>query len=126
MHHKRSNSNSFHSKHNNSTLNIVNHILGLLFSFVGPLIVLLATRDHSTKRHARTALNWQFSLIVYCLVSIVIFVLGFFAFPLFFIGIFLFLILGVLGLVFPIIAAVRAGEGEVWSYPLAIRFFHER
>ena len=32
-------------------------------------------------------------------------------------------ILGVLSIVFPIIGAVKANEGTVWTYPLSIKFF---
>ncbi|MBP1638338.1 MAG: hypothetical protein H6Q18_1127, partial [Bacteroidetes bacterium] len=32
-------------------------------------------------------------------------------------------IFGILDLVFTIIGAVKANNGEVWNYPLSIRFF---
>ena len=31
--------------------------------------------------------------------------------------------LGLLCLIFPIIGAIKANDGEVWPYPLSIRFF---
>jgi uncharacterized Tic20 family protein len=31
--------------------------------------------------------------------------------------------LGVIGIIFSIVAAIKANNGEVWKYPLAITFF---
>jgi uncharacterized Tic20 family protein len=39
------------------------------------------------------------------------------------IGVPLLIILGVLGIIFPIIAGIKANNGEVWKYPGAIGFF---
>ncbi len=33
-----------------------------------------------------------------------------------------FMVLGVLAVVFPIIAGIKANNGEVWKYPLSINF----
>ena len=41
------------------------------------------------------------------------------------IGIPMLVILAILHIAFPIIAAVKAHEGKMWSYPLTIRFFPE-
>ena len=38
------------------------------------------------------------------------------------IGFLLLLVLGVLSIVCPIIAAIKANNGEVWTYPLTISF----
>ena len=39
------------------------------------------------------------------------------------IGFFLLWILGILAVVFPIIAALKARDGELWDYPLCFKFF---
>jgi uncharacterized Tic20 family protein len=39
------------------------------------------------------------------------------------IGFGLLMILGVLSIVFPVIAGIKANNGEVWRYPLSIRLF---
>ena len=39
-----------------------------------------------------------------------------------FVGIFVLMALGVCGVVFPIIAGIKANNGEVWKYPLTISF----
>ena len=65
--------------------------------------------------HFRNLMNWALSLLIYCICCIpLIFVL---------VGIPLLIALGICGFVFPIMAAVKASQGEVWRYPLSIRFF---
>ncbi len=39
------------------------------------------------------------------------------------IGFFLLWILGILAVIFPIIAALKARDGQVWDYPLCFKFF---
>jgi uncharacterized protein len=97
------------------TLGILTHVLGLFTGFIGPLIIFLIADDKKTKDHSKLALNWQFSLLIYMIVSFVlIFVL---------IGILLIIALGIMNLIFSIMAAVKASNGEKWKYPLAIPFF---
>jgi len=59
------------------TLAIITHILGWFTGFIGPLIVLLVTQSTNVKNHAKQALNWQFSLLIYFAVAFVLmFVFG--------------------------------------------------
>ncbi len=102
------------SKSDDRTLAVLTHLLGLFVGLLGPLIVLLVSKSKSSKVHARNALNWQISLSIYCVVSfILLFVL---------IGFFLLIALAIANSVFCIIAAVKAGNGETWKYPLSITF----
>lgn len=48
-----------------NTLNIITHILGYFTNWIGPLIILLVTKEKDVKEHAKKALNWQISLIIY-------------------------------------------------------------
>lgn len=96
-------------------LPILTHILGLFTGFLGPLILLLASEDALTKKHAKVVLNWQFSLIIYSIISAILMIV--------LIGFIGFVVLGILNTVFSIIGAVRASEGKVWKYPMSIRFF---
>lgn len=92
------------------TFAAVTHVLALLTWVVGPLIVLVATDDEFVEQNARNALNWQLMFTIYMLVSFVL---------LFFLVGFIFLMLvPLLDIVFCIIAAVKANEGEAWRYPL--------
>jgi uncharacterized Tic20 family protein len=85
--------------------------------FLLPLIVWLAKRNDSplVAAHAREALNFHLSLLVYAIVCIplVFFCIGY---------LFLFAI-GIAGLILAIIAAVEASNGGFFRYPLTIPFF---
>ncbi len=102
------------SGQSNNTLPILTHVLGLLTGWLGPLIILLATSEEPVKNHARMALNWQLSFLIYALVS------GLLA--LVFVGFFLLIAVSILDLVFCIMAAVKAERGELWKYPVTIPF----
>ena len=103
----------------NNALPVLAHILGLFTSWLGPLIILLATGEERIKNHARMALNWQLSFIIYSIVpcSILAFALITLAG-----GIVLLFVPAVLDVVFCIMAAVKASRGELSKYPLTIPF----
>lgn len=100
-------------------------LVGLVigFSFLGPLIIYLVKKDDDpfVRDQAAEALNFNLSVFLYAVVGgIVLFVL-------------ILLIVGLLllplaiaapiaWLVFVIIAAVKANNGEAYRYPLTIRF----
>ncbi len=99
---------------NTQTLNVLVHVLGIFTSWLGPLIIYLVGTEPSTKEHAKNALNWQISLLIYFFVSfILMFVL---------IGFLLIFILWILDLIFCIKGALKAKDGEMYTYPLTIRF----
>jgi hypothetical protein len=64
--------------------------------------------------HGKIAVNWIISMIIY---AVICFLLVFVV-----IGIPLLIALGVIGIVFPIVAGIKANDGEVWPYPLSISF----
>ncbi|MEY2848957.1 MAG: hypothetical protein RI885_1622 [Actinomycetota bacterium] len=92
------------------------HIGGIFFSFVPALIGYLALKDRGpfVRGHATTALNFHLTLLILYIAGTV---LSWLIFP-----ILLLMVAPVLGLVFGIIAAVAANRGEVYFYPLTIRF----
>jgi uncharacterized protein len=91
--------------------------LGTLFGvFLVPLIVWLVKKDESefVAEHAKESLNFQISLILYIMASaILVFII---------IGIFLLFAIIILSLVTVILASVAASKGEMYKYPLCIRF----
>lgn len=101
-------------KQKDTTLAVVTHLLPLIISFVGPLIIYLVTEDEFVKKNAAKALNWQISLLIYFAISVILMII--------FIGFILLLVLIILSTVFPIIAAVKANEGKIWDYPVSINF----
>ena len=63
--------------------------------------------------HGINAVNWMISALIYAVACVILtFVI---------IGGPLLIVLGVLGVVFPIIAAIKANNGVVWQYPLTIQ-----
>lgn len=98
----------------NKTLTILTHVLGLFTWFIGPLIVLLVSKDEEIKKHAKNALNWEISFLIYLVISSILMVV--------LIGFLLAGVLVVLNIVFCIMAAVKAKEGMLWKYPLTIPF----
>ncbi|WP_334078458.1 DUF4870 domain-containing protein [Microbulbifer sp. M83] len=85
--------------------------------FALPIIMWATNKDQSVEidRHGKVILNWMISLIIYALIcSILVFVV---------IGILGFFVLLLVEVIFVVIAAVKASEGELWQYPLSIKFF---
>jgi uncharacterized protein len=92
------------------------HLSTLVSSFVGPLVILLIKKGQMpfVEEHAKEALNFQISLLIYFLVSFVL--------SCFLIGIPLLIALPIFSLVVTIIATVKANEGIIYRYPLSIKF----
>jgi uncharacterized Tic20 family protein len=98
------------------------HLSRLLDAFVFPIgavitIVLWQTQKDkmpALDAHGKMATNWLISCLIYGAISIVLmFVL---------IGFLTGLAVWIMMIVFPIIAAVKANNGEYWEYPLTIKF----
>ena len=107
------------NKEQDTTLGVVTHLLTLVSSFIAPLIILLVAKDAFSRNNARAALNWQISLFIYMLISVVLISVVLMLLP---IGFFLMFVLGIINIIFIILAAVKASEGEVYSYPMTIPF----
>jgi uncharacterized protein len=92
------------------------HLSALLGSFVGPLVILLIKKGEMpfVEEHAKEALNFQISIIIYLIVS--------FFLSCFFIGIPLLFGIPIFSLIVTIIATVKANEGMMYRYPLSIKF----
>ncbi len=102
-------------------------LAGFVFPFgsvAGPLIVWLMKKDTipAVIAHGKAAINFQLTVIVALIVGVIAGLIGTF----FCIGWLVFLALIPLGLaspIFAIIAGVKAGSGEAYEYPYAIRFW---
>ena len=92
------------------------HIGGILFGFLPALIGYLILKDKGPfiREHTATALNFQITLLIaYVVGSILTFVI---------IGIFILIAAWIAAIVFGIIAAIKANNGEYYVYPVAIKF----
>lgn len=81
-----------------------------------PLGLWLAMKDKSRTidLHGRIVMNWLLSQLIYAVFF------GFLSVVL--IGIPFLVVLGILMLAYPVIGAIKASSGEIWSYPGSIRF----
>ena len=88
-------------------------------NLIGPLIIWLMRRDESqfVDRHGRAALNFQISMTIYMIISLILVMV--------FVGILMLIGFFILDVVMTIVALVRASEGREFKYPLAIPFFKQ-
>jgi hypothetical protein len=93
-------------------------------SLVGPLVVWLIKRDDpAIEPHARAALNFQLSLLIYFFAGIVLAVLA----AITIVGlvltaliVFFLVALLILELVFALMASIAASKGELYAYPMSL------
>ena len=83
---------------------------------LGPLVVWLIKRDDDPfiDEQGKEALNFQITMFIAALVSLLLTVVV--------IGLFLVIAVGLVMVIFPIIAAVKTSNGEHFRYPFTIRF----
>jgi uncharacterized protein len=84
--------------------------------FLGPLVVLLTEGRHRpfVRRHAVEALNFNLSVLLWCVISAVLVIV--------LIGFLMLAAVGLLYLVASILGALAASRGEDFRYPMTIRF----
>jgi uncharacterized Tic20 family protein len=85
-------------------------------SIIAPLIIWQIKKDNSefVDEHGKEALNFQISILIYALAA------GLLCFVC--IGLFLLPAVYIFDLIFLLIAAIKANNGERYCYPLSIRF----
>lgn len=98
-----------------TTMAMLSHLLGLLVSWIGPLVIYLIKRDESpyVRDQSAEALNFQITMFIAYMVCFVL------AFVL--IGFFLLPVVWLISLIFHIQAAIAANKGENYRYPMSIR-----
>lgn len=87
-----------------------------LAGYILPFVIWQAKKNDlpGIEVHGRNAANWIISHIIYYIIF------GVLSFLL--IGIPFLIIVFLLSIIFPIIAGIKASNGEVWKYPLSMRF----
>ncbi len=83
-------------------------------TFLGPFIIWQIKKNEfpSVETHAKAALNFQLSCLIYAIVAALLIIV--------FIGFFLLMAIGVFSLVCIIIATIKTNNGEPWKYPLTL------
>jgi len=95
---------------------MLGQLSGIILGFIGPLIVMLVfgPRNEFVKKESTEALNFQITVLIGYVVSFVLMLVV--------IGIFLFLAVWILSIVFCVIAAMKNNQGVAYRYPINIRF----
>jgi len=98
--------------HLSQLANIILFPIGVIL----PIVIWQTQKDKmpALDAHGKMVANWMISSTIYMIISIIlIFVI---------VGILLVVGVALLGIIFPIIGAVKANNGEFWEYPLTIKF----
>ena len=98
-------------------LGLLAHLLAIVpgIGIFGPLVIYLVKKGQSSfvEENAKESLNFQLTMIIACIVSGILVVVG--------IGIVMLIVLGVLEVVLVIIATIRASENKIYRYPFNLR-----
>lgn len=94
---------------------------GIIIPFgniIGPLVLWSMKKEHSAlvDREGKKSLNFQISMTIYLFISAILVFIG--------IGILLLIALGILNLIFVVMAIVKTLNGEDYQYPLTIKILH--
>lgn len=98
-------------------------------AFVAPLVIMLTkgTESPRVRQHAKESLNFQLSMLIYAIVTGVVAIIGavlsviLIGFPILVIALLALLAIAACALIFPIVATVKASNGEDYRYPLTLR-----
>lgn len=104
------------------TFTILMHLsifAGAIVPFGGiilPVVMWTTNKDKSVliDQHGKNILNWMISSIIYVIGGAILVLIG--------IGVLILIAVAVCTVVFAILGAVKASNGEVYKYPLAIEF----
>jgi uncharacterized Tic20 family protein len=97
-------------------MGLLAHLLGIISCFIGPLIIYLVKSSESdsfARQEAVEALNFQITLLIAYVVSMVLMIIC--------IGYLTFMLTWIAGLIFCIMGAIAASKGEPYRYPISIR-----
>ncbi|WP_034040341.1 DUF4870 domain-containing protein [Wocania ichthyoenteri] len=102
---------------------VITHLSQLITLITGfgslllPLVLWLTQKEkvYQMDAHGKNIINFQLSLIVYAIICIPLILL-------FGLGLLGFIVLGIISVVFPIINAIKANNGETPTYPLSLNF----
>ncbi|RKE94787.1 DUF4870 domain-containing protein [Ichthyenterobacterium magnum] len=102
---------------------VITHLSQLITLVIGfgslilPLILWATQKEkvYAMDKHGKQIMNFQLSLIIYTIICIPLILL-------FGLGLLGFLILGIIAIIFPIINAIKASNGQTTTYPLSLNF----
>lgn len=98
----------------------LSHLLGYtvvpVLGLAAPIIIWQVLKDDypSLDEHGRNATNWIICEFIYVFISALLVMVV--------IGIPMLIVMGILSVLFPILAGLKANDGIVWQYPLTMKF----
>jgi uncharacterized protein len=97
----------------------LSQLANIIFFPIGMILPIVLWQTQKEKMqgldaHGKMVTNFMISMLIYGFIAIILcFVL---------IGLLLLPVLAIVGIVFPIIGGIKANNGELWEYPLTIKF----
>ena len=93
---------------------LLGHVTG--FGYLAPVVIWALKKDEMPEldEHGKMVINFIISMFIYTLICIVLIFLV--------VGVFLLPVLGIIGIIYPIIGGVKANSGELWNYPGIFKF----
>lgn len=101
------------------TLMHLSQLSGFVIPFAGlilPIVMWVTNKDESSTidAHGKVIVNWLITMVIaYAICIVLIYII---------IGAFLLPLLMIAHIIFIIIAAIKANNGELWPYPLSLKF----
>lgn len=97
----------------------LSQLLNIIIPFAGVIVPIVLWQTQKEKMpaldaHGKMVTNWLISSLIYFAVSAVLTIV--------LVGILGIIALGIMSLVFPIVGGIKANNGELWEYPLTIKF----
>ena len=88
-------------------------------SLILPLVIWIQNKEKVSGMdiHGKSIINFQLSILIYSIICIPFILL-------FGVGILGLIVLGLVSMIFPIINAIRASNGEIPKYPISINIVH--
>jgi uncharacterized protein len=94
---------------------MLTHIAGIFFWFIPSLIVYLASSENPwLKNQARLALNFQLTMLIAGIIGGALAFIG--------IGFLIIWAVQIVIVIFSIVAALKANQGEAYKYPISVDF----
>jgi len=98
-------------------LSLLSGLLVPMAGLIVPIIIYVLKKESlpGLVPHGHIVFNWMISAVIYAVASVILMVI--------LIGFATMAAVVIVSIVFPIIGAVKASEGELWPYPLSIPIF---
>jgi len=97
----------------------LSQLTNVIFFPIGVILPIVLWQTQKEKMpaldaHGKMVANWMISVTIYAVISVILMIV--------IIGFLTIFAVAVMGILFPIIGAVKANNGELWEYPVTIKF----